>query len=211
MEQKRIKDTEILVGPQLEDAVIKFKTSIQRGMDAIKEAASIYVDALLRHPTLARARFYKECPTISKRAWELLEAIGYGDLNPAAFLLPNGTADKIRHLPIESQNSILGKAGEYKVVNPFTKKVEYVPIQRLTTTQAELLFDIEKGRVRSESEQRRLLELKQKNNRKRIASAESVPYRIIGNVVVINGVELGRRMLERILSEMSSSSSKGKC
>ena len=86
--------------------------------------------------------------------------------------------------------------------------MEYVPIQRLTTTQAELLFDIERGRVRSESEQIRLLELKQKNNRKRTASTESVPYRIIGNVVVINGVEIGRNMLERILSEMSSSSSK---
>lgn len=211
MEQKGIKETEIIAGPQLEDAVIKFKTSMQRGMDAIKEAASIYVDALLRHPTLARARFYKECPTISKKAWELLEAIGYGDLNPAAFLLPNGTADKIRHLPIESQNSILGKTGEYKVVNPFTKKVECVPIQRLTSTQADLLFDIERGRVRSESEQRRLLEMKQKNNRKQYGRAENVPYKIIGNVVVINGIELGRNMLERILLEMKGSSAKGKC
>ena len=202
MEQKVIKKTESVAGPQLEDSVIKFKTSMQRGLDAIKEAASIYVDALLRHPALARARFRKECPTISKKAWELLEAIGYGDLNPAAFLLPNGTADKIRHLPIESQNSILGNTGEYKVVNPFTKKIECVPIQRLTTTQAELLFDIERGRVRSESEQRCLLELKQKNNRKKISSTESVPYKIIGNVVVINGIELGRNMLMRILSEM---------
>ena len=211
MEQKGIKRTEILAGPQLDDLVIKFKTSMLKGMEAIKEAATIYVDALLKHPTLARARFYKECPTISKKAWELLEAIGYGDLNPAAFLLPNGTADKIRHLPIETQNSILETTGEFKVVNPFTKKVEYVPIQRLTTTQAELLFDIERGRVRSESEQRHLLDLKQKDNRKKNASAESVPYRIIGNVVVINGVELGRNMLERILLEMSSFSSKKKC
>lgn len=195
------RNDESIAGIQLNEYLDSFKASMLKGMDAIKKAAQIYSEAICKHPSLARERFRREFPAISNNAWRTLEAIGDGDLNPAAFLLPNSTATLLRHIPIEKQNSMFENNVTFKVVNPYTKRVDDVPLQALTTTQTEALFDLEHGRVRTESEQRKILEARQAKNR-RNNSPHHIPYSVVGNIAIINGVKVGRGTLLKILREM---------
>lgn len=194
-------------GVQLSECVARFKSSMERGMEAIKEAASAYVDALMRHPTLARERFRKDFPGISIQAWRTLESIGVGDLNPAAFILPTSTVKLLRHIPIDKQNAMFAQGNTFKVVNPYTKRAECVPLNAMTNTQVEVLIDVERGCVRSEEAQREMIDSRQEEARRRAKRETVPPYRVVGRVAIINGVEISRGVLERILREIDKKQS----
>ena len=189
----------------VEDYIEGFRKNLAMGVAAIKEAARNYAEALRRHPTTAPERFEREFPGVSAESWEMLERIGNGDLNENAFFLPYATAKKLMHIPVERQKRIFDKAAKgFEVVSPMTGKTRVVPLQALSPSQASLLIDMEGGKVRSVEEQReRIREM----NEQSVAGAQAgnrVRYRIVGNVCIINGVEVGRETLKNILAEMDA-------
>lgn len=188
----------------LDEYVEGFKTKMSLGLNAIAEAAKCYADALMRHPTLAPERFRKEYPMLSESSWTMLERIGNGDLEPMAYFLPIQTARKISHLPIETQKQMLTVHGQgFECVSPYTSKAVTVPLAALSVAQSNILFDMERGKVRTVEEQRKIIA--ERNNTITAAVStkkKAVKYQIIGNVCIINGVEIGKGELKRILTAM---------
>ena len=203
--ENAITRTEDRMVSRIEDYIEGFRKNLAMGTAAIKEAARNYAEALRRHPTTAPERFEREFPGVSAESWEMLERIGNGDLNENAFFLPYTTAKKLMHIPAERQRKIFDKAAKgFEIVSPATGKTRIVPLQALSPSQATLLIDMEGGKIRSVSEQKtRLREM----NERAIAGAKSAPkvrYRIVGNVCIINGIEVGRETLRNILAEMDA-------
>ena len=188
----------------LDEYVEGFKAKMSLGLKAIAEAAKCYADALMRHPTLASERFRKEYPMLSESSWTMLERIGNGDLEPMAYFLPIQTARRISHLPIATQKEMLTVHGQgFECVSPYTSKVVTVPLAELSVAQSNILFDMENGKVRTIEEQRRIIAERNKTTTAAVTSKKkSVKYQIIGNVCIINGVEIGKGELKRILAAM---------
>lgn len=190
------------------DYVTEFGSKMRVGMQAIAEAAKVYADALRRHPTTAPGAFKAAYPDVAKNTWEMLEWIGNGDLNPNAYRLPHNVAQKVKRIPIAQQNAIFetGVKG-FQVINTVTMHPSVVQLGALSSSQATLLIDADKGKIRSVSEQRKVIEARPDYFRPKRGGNEKykkqkAKYRICGAVVIINGVEIGREELRNILNEM---------
>lgn len=200
---KKSSSAEVL-GKSLNDYIVEFREDMNIGVAAIKRAAKTYAEALIKHPGLAASKFAVMFPTVSSSTWDVLERIGTGDLNENAFLLPYATVNKLARIPIKKQDAMFAKAGKgYEVVNPTTGKTRVIPISSLSTQQANILFDMTNGKIRSVDEQRKYLD-ERTTGLIRNANEKGRPpkYQICGNVCIIAGVEIGKETLKRILSEM---------
>lgn len=189
-----------------------FRNNFAIGRDALLKAAQNYAQALLRHPTLAAERFAQEFPGVSQRTWDILERIGNGDLNVNAFYLPYVTARRIAHIPADLQARLFADSVKgVKVVSASTGKTKTIPIQTMSDAQAQLVFDIKAGRVRTEAEQKKIIASQNAS----ILRSESVKrgrppkYEVRGSVCIIGGIEIGRETLRKILAEMDAAKSGG--
>lgn len=198
-------DSKLIV--PIETYITGFRENFSAGVKSIAAAAKCYADALFRHPALAQERFAREFPGVSEKTWMLLEKIGNGDLNANAFLLPYHTAERLAHVPIAKQDAMFKSSNKgFQVVSKTTGRVSVVQLQQLSAEQANRLFDIEKGCVRSAEEQRKLLKGRNAECSAALGAKDGEParYRILGNVCFINGIEVGRETLRKILAEMDA-------
>ena len=187
------------------DYVVEFGHEFGMGIEAIKRAAKIYADALLKHPTTAQARFTETYPTISPFTWEILERIGNNDLDPHAMLLPYAVADKVAKIPMEKQERIFKDANKgFQVINPSTLRARTVPVAALSVRQASILIDEDAGRIRTIDEQKKIVEERNAAMGKpsKPGAKPPIKYQILGNVVRIYGIEIGKETLKKILREM---------
>lgn len=193
----------------INDYLVTFGEKMRLGIDAIRYAAKVYAQALLKFPTEAMTKFTQMYPDVSGSTWDLLERIGNGALHPRAILLPYTVADKISKIPIARQNKMFAdNAKGFQVVSVATRKAHVVPIASITPSQASLLIDMENGKIRSVEEQIKLIDNSMITDHPRNRMKGSKPhYQIIGNVVRIGGVEIGKETLRNILNELEERTS----
>lgn len=199
---KSFVDIKEAIGKSVNDYVVEFGHEFGMGIDAIRRAGKIYADAIIRHPSTAMQKFQETYPAISPQTWETLERIGNGDLNPNAMLLSSSVASKVARIPIKNQDKMFAENTKgFMVVNPSTLKPRLVPIASLSTSQANLLIDEERGRVRTVDEQLQIIKDKAKEDRDERGKPR-VKYLILGNTVRIGNIEIGKETLRKILREM---------
>lgn len=189
----------------VDDYIKSFSEHMRIGMQAIAQAAKAYAAAVMRHPTTAPKAFRTRFPSVSSNTWDVLGWIGNGDLNPEAYRLPFNIARKIKAIPCDRQATIFAEGTRgFHVLNPTTLRESVVTTGELSAAQATLLIDTDNGRVRSVTEQRRVLESRPDYFRPRALKKRKSPpsYRICGTVLIVNGVEIGREELRNILQEM---------
>ena len=113
----------------------------------------------------------------------------------------------------------IGKAGAegvkgFNVVNRTTLVPHVVPISALTTPEAEILIDREKGKVRTVAQQRKLILARRKEALGETVTdnltRQEIPYRICGNVCVIGQHELSLGTLKGIVGEMEARQNRGR-
>lgn len=193
----------------VDEYAVAFGEKFKLGLEAIRDAAAIYCEAVRKYPASAQDTFMTRYPGVSSHTWELLGKIGTDDLHPSALLLPYETAKAVCRIPYDRQCRMFdaGVRGFY-VVNKATLRPRIVSLSALTAPEADLLIDVEKGEVRTVAQQRQLVLDRQKVSLgKTIGDSltrQQVPYRICGNVCIINGVELGLGTLKAIVAEMEA-------
>lgn len=184
----------------VDDYVKRFTERFTAGVAAIAEAARTYAEAFMRHPSTADAAFRKAYPNVRTETWEALKRIGNGDLVPDALLLPAKVREKLTAIPIAKQERMFN-GGVFKAVTPGTLKTVEVGLASMTVAQADVVFDMKKGVVRSEEEQMRLL--KHTQRKPKVGIEASIPdYEIVGATVRIRGVTLGIGEVRHILAQM---------
>lgn len=201
--------------PTPEDYADAFGEKFRAGIEAVREAATIYAEALRKYPMRGQEAFRSRYPGVGARTWELLERIGTNDLHPTALLLPYDTAKAVSHIPIERQNRMFANGvGGFQVVDRNTLQTRVVTLSALTQGEASLLIDTQHGAVRSVSEQRQIILDRQRAMMDGGAILDTVtrrrvPYRICGNVCIVGGTELSLGTLKAIVEEMESRVGRG--
>ena len=213
---KSFAELEGMQGKGLETYAEEFASTFRVGLEAIRKAAAIYAEAVLKYPSEGRAAFAERFPGVGPRTWELLERIGTNDLHPTALLLPYDTAKAVCRIPIERQNRMFAQGVKgFHVVNRSTLQPRIVALSRLTAPEAELLIDVEGGTVRTVAQQRKLILDRQKAAANETVvrdpvSRVSVSYRICGNVCIIGDCELSLGTLRGIVAEMEARQNAGR-
>ena len=200
---------------KVEDYAANFGAAFALGLVAIKKAASLYAEAVRKFPKDAPRVFNERYPGVTSHTWTILERIGNNDLHPNALLLPYETARIIGHIPMERQERMFAEGVKgFNVVNRSTLVPHVVAISALTTPEAEILIDREKGTVRTVAQQRKLILSRRKEALGETVTdnltRQEIPYRICGNVCVIGQHELSLGTLKGIVGEMEARLNRGR-
>jgi len=183
----------------LEGYVKKFREAVERGVNAIEEAAQVYAAALDEHPAAA-SEFAARCPGIPATAWAGFEAVGRGWVDKR-LLWGGGAAQRaLKYLPISMQRQALDGgvelligSGESLIVN----------VDNLTADQCRQVFA--KDRIRDLGAQRAWVE--SRNPPASITPRPAAPFEIVGNgsrrcVRINEPCELQKKDLARLLMDL---------
>ena len=190
----------------VEDYANHFGVKMRLGVEAVKEAAETYVEAVWKFPKVAQETFARQFPGVGPHTWDLLQRIGNGDLHPKAMLLPYEVARRMSAMPMENQDAIFAEGVDgFQVVSRFNLEPRLIPLTSLSQRAAEIVIDDEHGRVRTIEEQKRLIIRNRKGSLAvDPATHNKINYTIIGSSVRIGNVEIGLKMLKRLVSEIEA-------
>lgn len=203
-----LQEVETAMFKSVDDYVQRFGERFSAGLNAIAEAGRIYAEALRKHPTLAQEQFRQKYPTVSDRTWNMLRAIGNGDLNPGAMILLPSVADKVKKLPREQQDVLFRESSSgVWVMNPRNYKFENVDLANMTSGQLSIALDEAKGKLRNEREQREFVSKMVHNCRRENKGRAKTPpvYKILGRTLMVGNVEIGIAELKSIIAQMERS------
>lgn len=204
---KTLAEIEVLTLKPLEEYAAEFGVRFTAGLRAVQDAARLYAEAVRRYPSKAVECFRSRYPGVTEPTWDILLRIGNGDLHPTAIYLKHAIAKRVSRIPIANQERMFAESVKgFNVVDPATNRLKVVPIANLSIKEAELLIDEERGCVRSVEEQRRVIASRREadGTLSIAAKAASVPYRIVGSVLIVANVELGLETLRNIVGEIES-------
>jgi hypothetical protein len=187
------------IAPALRTAIDQFGESLAKGVDALVDAARIYVQAIDADPTAADAFAEHYDGTIDPSSWSAWERVGRKQMH-LALLLGNGGphGNRIMRLPYSTQERIYNGERFPLLID----KGEHIllDLRHASMAQASQLLDAD--HIRSLPEQRAYLEA----IRARPAppeEAETLPYIIRGGKVLFRkGTELTKEQIRRILQEI---------
>lgn len=177
----------------IDSAIEKFKSLVERGLKNIEDASKIYVQCLDEDPASAET-FRSRCSMIPESAWSGFEAVGRGWYDYRLLLNGGPACRMLRRLPRSQQTSALDDGVEVLVQGGDILKVK---VENLSPTQAKQVFA--KDHIRSLGAQRAFIE-------EQVApkSKEYKPtYTVRGNVLHVNAAsKFTRQEITRILMEM---------
>lgn len=204
---KSFEEIGTLLTKPLEEYATEFGARFSAGLNAIRDAARLYAEAMRRYPSRAAGCFRARYPGVTEPTWDVLLRIGNGDLHPTAIYLKYAIAKRVSRIPIAKQEKMFAASVKgFDVVDPATNRVKVVPLAELSRKDAELLIDEGAGRIRSVEEQRRIVAAEREANGSVAVGPHgaSVPYRIVGSVLIVANVELGLETLRNIVGEIES-------
>ena len=186
------------------DYIGEFGKAYNGGILGLTRAAEIYVAAIDENPEMRekfREAFDNQIPW---SIWPQFEAIGRKCMHPR--LLMGGVSDAkksriIKRLPYSLQESIFDRREKFELLTTNGDTLN-VDVLSATPEQVEKLFD-EHGDYRTLAEQKAYDEQLKSDAAVAEVAPEPMPYSIRrGRVSFIRPITLGKRDLQRIISEM---------
>lgn len=169
--------------------VDEFGDLLKKGMEYIKKACEVYVQAITEDPNLLE-EFKTKYPEVSMSAWADIEAVGRGTLSQGLLFKASSGYNRLKKLPLSLQQKYINGTVELLIEGGESLKVK---VEALTTDQARQVFS--RTHVRTLGEQRAYLESKRSKNKLK-------PYKIIDKKLVVKRVEFTIEELEDILKEL---------
>lgn len=180
------------------DYISEFRDAFSAGIENIVKASAIYVAAIDENPQNAAMFHDQFADIIPAGAWGGFEAVGRKWMHPKLLIGGGGKyAGKIKRLPYSTQEAVFsGKRFDLLTKTGDTLKVD---IRECTPEQVDQLLD--GAAVRQISAQRAWLEARAIEPSPQ--DVENMPYVISGGKVTFRrGVQMTKRELNRIISEM---------
>ena len=179
----------------IKDAIKEFGKFFNDGLESIKKACKIYVDAIDYDPTLID-KFREEYPNITESAWVRFEQVGRGLLHESLLTDYSMGAKKLKNLPYSQQEKFSKNGIELLTKTNDILKVE---VSSLTKEQVKQVFT--NDHVRTLAEQRAYIESQETYNAKPV---DDVPYMIKNKKLFINqkGIFFTLQQLKDIIKDM---------
>lgn len=165
---------------ELDTYLHNFGIHLGTAIDAIDQAARNYAAAIRDYPETAQQAFEDAYPHVTRNTWDKLRLIGNGEADAKVMLLSDKFAARIIRLPVAKQRETLN-GDSFAIVNAQTRKIENVNYYNLKPRQERILFDDERGQVRSIPEQ--VAYIDRENARKKTIPR---PYTVETDALVIH-------------------------
>lgn len=180
----------------------EFAENIRKGSEFYLKAAKTYAGSVDSYGARAETAYRRRFPDATEHSWSLFLRVGRGELTVAVFFCGSDkVVDVVSRLPIKDQVRLLGDGTNApKPVKVLTRgRIVEKPVSKMSPSQIFRLVDLDRGKIRTLSEQKD----KAEEDKAAYEERQETGYRVGYNkLTVIRPMIFDIKELENILRKM---------